>query len=296
MGTVTVTVTDRGGNAASATAMYSVTSPTPRTAFGACPANGASPPSVTTKYGRAGIRDFFTGAFPSSPWVRPAGARTCHLSAKPSLSTPLTAAAVLPALEQLVAGDMVEVWHELDVKFRNGSLTATQIAQGVQRKAELYGIVKTHRPELLVVSTYAVWPFQSNSGLYARTTPDGAQYYKDVPADLIGVDFDGIGKLSEYPTFEGAISNVQAFVAANAYQGWTVPEFIHPRLDGSNGETPIDPDGSKRAEWATLWAGRFQAGGARAVHLYDFNYRPAQIFLSGSPEYVAWRSLVDTNA
>ena len=129
-----------------------------------------------------------------------------------------------------------------------------------------------------------MWTFQTN-GTYGQTGPGGSEFYKGVKADLIGADFDGIANVTKYPGFEGAIDNLPAFVAANGFKGFTIPEFVHPRIS-------TDLTGSERAAWAETWAGKFKAAGAVAVHLYDYDYRPAQVFAAGSLEHAAWKRVL----
>ena len=257
--------------------------PVARTAFGACSPKGAKPADVVTKWGKgAGVRAFASGGIPASAWARPAGAGVCHISAKPPIDVPLDEAAVVAWVAELLPGDIVEVWHELDVKYRNGSLAEAQVRQGLDRKAELQTILRRRRPDLRTAVTLSVWAFM-DKGTYGADGPGGAGFYAHAGADLLGVDFDGIKDVSRYPDFGGALANIGAFLATvgRGFDGFTVPEFIHPRI-------AADPTGGQRAAWLTEWAARFAGAGAVAVHLYDYDYRPGQVVAAGSPEHDAW--------
>ena len=92
-----------------------------RTSFEACPPQSARPADVVAKWGPgAGVRAF--GGDIAGTWRRPEVAGVCHVSAKPPIDVPLDEAAVVAWVAELLPGDMVEVWHELDVKAHKATL------------------------------------------------------------------------------------------------------------------------------------------------------------------------------
>jgi len=277
--------------------------------FGACPGpESGSAAGVVTKWGTGtGVRIFNGSGLATES--RPTGASLVHVSWKPPGD--VTEALVRAAVANFRAGDMVEIWHEVDVKYNKAVKagdTAGALAeanQRVEQKNAFYDIVKRIRPDLLVAHTIAVYPFNSQSLYTGTANPSQASWYGSrVKADVIGADFDGNADLKQYPTWVNAIANLQDFVRRfEPYKYWTVGEFVHPRLDGQNGEAVFDADGTKRAAWAKSWAQKFDAAspGPVAVMLFDtqanaVNNRTGQEFLRGTPEYNAWRPYTSRNA
>src|SRR6185503_14498092 len=133
----------------------------------------------------------------------------------------------------------------------------------------------------------SAWLFNDASGEYPGNAADAgtAEWHADVKADVIGIDCDGMSNLMKYPDFSSSIKNVKAFVQDNGFGGWAVPEFIHPRIAS-------DPTGSQRATFFTNHAIKFRDGGAVYATLFDYNYRPNQEVIVGSPEFNAWKVFV----
>jgi hypothetical protein len=185
------------------------------------------------------------------------------------------------------AGDYAEVWHEADVKFNNGSLTAAQCQQVKDMKNWFYDAIQSVRPDLQVPLTFGAWIFDDRSSKYPGTAGDPAEseYWSDVKADVIGIDCDGYASTTNYPDFTSCIKNVKAYIAKHGFGGWSVPEFIHPRLAS-------DPSGNGRAGFLTTNGTKMRDGGAAYVTLFDYDYRPNQEVLAGTPEFAAWKAFI----
>lgn len=261
--------------------------PTTTTDFGACPTKGGNASQVPTKWGKgAALRTFASsGSFTAPAPVIDVG--TWHHSWKPTIGTAMTTASVTAAIKNARAGDFVEVWHEVDVKVNGGSLSAADAESIKKMKATFYDVVKAVRPDLRVAHTVSAWLFNDASGEYPGTANNAgtAEWHATVKADVIGIDCDGMSNLSKYPDFSSSIKNVRAFIAAKGFDGWAVPEFIHPRISS-------DPTGTQRAQFFTTHGIKFRDGDADYVTLFDYNYRPNQEVIVGSPEFTAWKSFI----
>lgn len=260
--------------------------PPQTTRFGACPIKGGNIAGVVSKWGNGvAIRSFVSGGFITV--TVPASAGPIHQSWKPPIGSPINGANVAAACAYFRAGDYVEIWHEADVKFRSGSFTASQVQQVIDMKNWFYDVVHSVRPDLLVPATFGAWMFDDRSGQYpgTLTDPSTAEFYSKIKADIIGVDCDGYTSSTQYPDFTSVVRNVKEFVAKHGYKGWSVPEFIHPRLSG-------DANGNGRAAWLTKWSQAFKDGGAGYVTAYDYNYRPNEEITPGSPEFAAYKAFI----
>lgn len=206
------------------------------TMFGACPTVGTSTSSVISKYGTgASVRIFVPGDF--APVSRPAGASKVHVSWKPALGSTITDADLIDAFAGLHDGDLVEVWHESDVKYRKGDALAPMIALKNQFHDRVVALREAGRiPQVLTVNTWAGWSVDSTSDV--DTAPLHAR------ADILGVDMDGIPSDDDfYPYAERQMA--AKFIAAyraGGYTGWTVPEFSMPSVSS-------DPSGARRVAW-----------------------------------------------
>jgi len=261
--------------------------PSTTTDFGACPTKGGNATQVPTKWGKGtALRTFASsGGFTAPPPVVDVG--TWHHSWKPSLGTAMTTAAVTAAVKNAREGDFVEVWHEVDVKVHGGSLSQADANAIKAMKNTFYDIIQTARPDLFVAHTVSAWLFNDQSGEYPGNAGDAgtAEWHANVKADVIGIDCDGMSNITKYPDFTSSIKNVRAFVEDKGFGGWAVPEFIHPRIS-------TDPTGSQRAAFFTTHGNKFRDGGAVYVTLFDYNYRPNQEVIVGSPEYTAWKAFI----
>lgn len=221
----------------SAFADYTVTTtppPSTRTQYGACP-DGA-PSSVVSKYGAgASLRLFNSGGF-NTP-SRPSGVSKMHVSWKPTIGTTITDTQLISAFTNLRDGDLVEVWHETDVKYRKGQDLAGMLGMKNQLHDRVVALRNADRiPNVLTVNTWAGWSVDSTSSV------DPSNLH--CRADLLGIDMDGIPAAENFYPY-AARQMGSKFVSAyrgGAYKGWTVPEFTMPSISS-------DPTRVRRIEW-----------------------------------------------
>jgi hypothetical protein len=262
-----------------------------RTAFGACPTAGTATSSVLSKYGtKASVRIFVPGGL--GRVTRPDGASRVHVSWKPALGSTITDAQVIDACTGLRDGDLVEVWHESDVKYRKGGDLAAMQAL----KAQLHQRVAALRAggaiaKVLTVNTWAGWSVDSNSNINTAIL--------HAPADLLGIDMDGIPANDDfYPYADQQMGAklVSAF-KAGGYTGWTVPEFCMPSVAS-------DASRAKRIAWFQAEVARIRQGvsgqGVPAPLMIAW-FDTAGIIgdserLTAANEISAWSALVSTNA
>ena len=277
-------VTDRDATIADLRAQIAeLTSVVPavRTLYGACPAAGgsgqAAAQTVITKWGPgAAIRQFFPGGFTATP-NHPDGASIVHTSYKPDLAQVNTGALddTITALAQATpAGDILEIWHEADLKVRKGTLDKAAV---IAAKNHFYDLVKAANPAVLVATTYTGWLFEPTSGL-------DPQEWAGVRADLLGVDLDGINVTAPpYPDWSDEIPAVKTCADQWGYAGWCVPELGAPRAGTG------DADGTVRAGWATACAKA--CDGALYVAWFEYPTSP-NYELTTTAEIAAWKTLI----
>lgn len=223
-----------------------------RTMFGACPTSGTPVSSVIAKYGvGASVRQFVPGGFGAAV-VRPAGTSRMHVSWKPALGSPITDSQLVTAFANLKDGDMVEVWHEADVKYRKGADLAAMLAMKNQLHDRVVALRDAGRiAQVLTVNTWAGWSVDSTSNvnpanLHAR-------------ADLLGIDMDGIPESDNFYPYAARQMGAKFINAykAGGYKGWTVPEFTMPSVAS-------DPTHARRTEWFKAEAAAVAQGVASA--------------------------------
>jgi hypothetical protein len=265
------------------------TGPT-RTMFGACPTEGTSPSSVVSKYGSgASIRRFVPGDLGTV--ARPAGVSKMHVSWKPDIGSTLYDAELVSSFANLEDGDLVEVWHESDVKYRKGGDLAGMLAMKNQLHDRVVALRDAGRiPKVLTVNSWAGWSVDSTSSvnpanLHAR-------------ADILGIDMDGIPEADSFYPYAARQMGTKFIEAyrAGGYKGWTVPEFTMPSVD-------VDPTSTKRIAWfqaetATISQG-VPAAGIPVPHMIAW-FDTAGIIgesekLSAANEIAAWSTLVAGN-
>lgn len=270
----------------------------PTTYIGACPiaSRAGTAADVIAKWGPSALRTFQTEG-PIKPGPRPEGVTHAHHSAKPPLGVPLTDDDVRTMHRNHVDGDCGTIWHETPVKFRNGSFSAAESDQALALMNDYHARVVRLReagdiPQIRTVFVDAAWMWDTPN-LYPGTVDDRRTcefWLTRVDADLIGLDADAYANLTRYPDFTRLVPNVLDSLKRHPqFTGWTVPEFMHPRISS-------DPDGSQREEWATQMVQAFTAASPApaAVLLFDTDHRPNQVFEPGSPEFAAWRDLIQT--
>jgi len=265
----------------------------PLTFIGACPEPNASAAAVLTKYGNgSSIRTFSSGTFGAAV-ARPAGASNVHHSWKPTLGQALPSDAVIQAaVANLVAGDIVEVWHEADVKQRKGDPLAPMMTM---KNAFHAAIVRMRNagtiPQLRTCNTLAGWTVDSTSNVNP-SSPDVL-----ANADLLGIDMDGIPADEDFYAFAERQMGTKFTTAMTngLYKGWSVPEFCMPSV-------ATDPTSSRRIAWfrdqvAKVRVGVPAAGVAPPVAINWFDF-PGIIgeseMLVNAAEVDAWSKLRPT--
>lgn len=286
---------DVAGNWSALSAVSNTVTPlaggTVQTLYGAAPRTGTPDSSVVTKYGTgASVRLFNSGGFGAAE-VRPTGASVVHVSWKPALGGTITAQQVITATANLRDGDMVEAWHESDVKYRGGSDLAAMLNQ----KNQLHALVVSLRnagtiPHLLTVNTWAGWSVDSTSSVNPANL--------HCNADLLGIDWDGIPAQPDFYPFvtRQMGTKFRNAYAAGGYTGWTIPEFAMPWVS-------TDPDRTARIAWfqgqmAGASAGVPSAGIPPALAVMWFDMDGSSIpntGLDAANEIAAWRALVASN-
>jgi hypothetical protein len=193
---------------------------------------------VLSKYGpKASVRIFSSSGLGSVS--RPSTAARVHASWKPTLGSTITEAQVIAACSNLRDGDLVEVWHEADVKYRKGDDLAAMLAMKNQLHDRVVALRAAGRiPKVLTVNTWAGWSVDSTSSV----NPSNLH----CRADLLGIDMDGIPANDRFYPFVARQMGAKFIAAykAGGYVGWSVPEFCMAAVS-------TDPDHSKRVAWLT---------------------------------------------
>lgn len=279
-----ITIKESDGSAFTTRRLFESDAVARSTYFGACPVLGGSSYSdaetVVTKWGtNAAVRQFFSGGFTAAP-NHPTGASIVHTSYKPDITALLAGtydATIRTYAQNLTPGDVIEIWHEADLKVRQSSMT---LANAIAAKNYFYDRVKEGNPDALVATTYTGWLFEPNSGL----NPD---VYSGIKADLLGLDLDGIHVSSPpYPSYSSEIPRGQTYAAAWGMLGWCAPEF------GTSRAASGDTDGSVRAAWITTYGEMAIAYDAWYMMAYEYNSTANNEF-NLPTEIAAWESLVD---
>ncbi len=275
---------------------------TRRVSIGACPNVGTTAASVPAKYGPdAADRTFGNSGVNTA--TRPATTGIWHHSWKhdPSLivSESLTRTSLVNAKDR----DIFTLNHEPAVKYRKGSWSRTQADNSIRQFNDWHAKVVKLRDagDIADVETCwidAGWMFDSRSGQYPGTAddPNTAMYWLSrIDADLIGNDLDAYANFQVYPDFTSSVNNTIAAVTKFGFKGWTVPEFIHLRIQNADG-TLKDTDGTLRAQWLTRMFDMLLSRPMlpRAICLYDYAFpgRPNQVILNPSKELTAVKAVM----
>lgn len=221
--------------------------PVAATAFGACPTVGTPHSSVLSKYGtKASVRIFIPGTF--SRVTRPATPARVHISWKPAIGSTITDAQVIEACTGLRDGDLVEVWHESDVKYRKGQDLDDLLAMKDAFHARVFALRGAGKiAKVLTVNTWAGWSVDSTSSI------DPSNLH--AAADVLGIDMDGIPAADAfypYAARQMGAKLVEAF-REGGYSHWSVPEFCMPSVDS-------DPGNVKRVAWFKAECAKIKQG------------------------------------
>lgn len=263
------------------------TNPPGNTLFGANPVNpggesASAAQGVVTKFGSgATVRQFLTdittsGGGPNWPAV-PAGSLV-HRSYKPT--TDVTNAQI-DALIRAAQGHWLTFWHESD----NDGLSSSAIASRTALMNRLYDR-NVALGRLVTVVHVVTGQFMSDYRDESWKAP-----WRNVKADLIGVDMDGPQGYGV--TYADELSETLRWIqeeSIDGYVGWTVPEFGVAR-------TSSDSNGSGRLAWMQREVDLLTRANPkpRAIHWYDYMMTNDYRLISGTQEYNYWRGLVATN-
>lgn len=264
-----------------------------RMLVGADPSNGLSAwgpaglLSVAQKYGDgASVRAFGSaGAVANRPdprrisrihysWAAPTSAGKIAIDATHKIVS--DEARVAAGFANAVDGDEVELTHELDSKVNKGMIS---LDDGIRLKAAFHATVDRLRDRgdlaaVNVVNTLTGWAADPKNSL---TRGDVTRYMR-VPAEILGVDFDGITPGDTYPDFFDEVGTVAETLARTpGYAGWKVPEFGAPRM-------PSDTTGQVRGRWMDAAFSAFSRTGCRSVEVYDYNLVRDHRIPDASPE------------
>lgn len=263
----------------------------------------------------AALRQFRDDA---TPWAARPECALWHPSWKVDPAVEITERWVIDRVGVCDPHDIVTINHEQDVKARSGGWTAAMADPYVAQMNAFHAMVDRlrDRGDIAPVETGWVgagwtWDAATPGNLYDPlrgrpqypgdpTNPRFAAYWMErIEDDLICVDLDAYANPTRYPNFTPVIAAVVAAVDTYGFAGWSVAEFIHPRI--RTGDSWLDPvadtNGSQRAAWLTqtIETCMAQAHRPRAIHLFDTDWlrtnRTRQVIDVGSNEYAAVRSL-----
>lgn len=192
--------------------------PKGRTLIGSAtwPGTGMSADAVQQAVNRWGpgtaIRVFSASGWTPGPPKGNAG--VVLLSWKPDLTRSITEAECLTALANVSSGSKVCVWHEPDVKVRQGHYPNAD--QMKARAAEFAAIVREHRPDLVLYAVLSGFTFNPSTNFNASDYIDPASF------DVLGVDYDGGSGGRNYVSY---LPKMWAWMESVGISRWNVPEF-----------------------------------------------------------------------
>ena len=180
------------------------------------PVGGMTANSIQSGVNRWGpgvaVRAFSPSGWPAGPARGNAG--VVLLSWKPDLTRPITEAECLTALANVTSGSKVCVWHEPDVKVRQGHYPNAN--QMKARSAEFAAIVREHRPDLVLYAVLSGHTFNPSTSFNPSDYVDPATF------DVLGVDYDGGFGGSNYSNY---LPKMWAWMQSVGISRWNVPEF-----------------------------------------------------------------------
>lgn len=247
--------------------------------LGACPERGgtslAAALTVATKYGSPAVVRQFGGVF-TTPRGDPRLALV-HTSFAVNDMAGIVAgkydARITDAARAARAGDVLTLKHEPEDEIARGAFTLAAYVAAWQR---FHGLVKAANPQVRTCLTLMAWTFMAASH---RNPAD----YANVPADLLGIDCDGITpKALPYPDWTEALTNAARWADLRS-MGLCVPEYGAPRA-------PDDTTGAARAAAAIRDVHAFAAAGVEYVALFDYPTVPGYPFTMPA-ETLTWTAL-----
>jgi hypothetical protein len=273
-----------------------------KVSIGACPNVGTTMNSVPSKYGPdAAVRTFNNSGVNTA--TRPATTGIWHHSWKHDLSQLVSETLTRTSLGNFQNRDIATLNHEPAVKYRKGDWTLAMAENSIRQFNDWHGKVLKLREagDIDYVETCwidAGWMFDARSGQYpgSASNPDTAEWWLSrIECDLIGNDLDAYQNFQVYPDFTSSVNNTIDAVNKHGFKGWTVPEFIHLRIQNADG-TLKDTDGTLRAQWLTKMFDMLLSRPMlpRAVQLYDYAFagRPNQVIPNPSKELTAVKAVM----
>lgn len=200
--------------------------------------------TIVDRFGTgAAARQFYSGL--QVP-PRPAGLSIVHSSFKPDPDLVISGAldgAIETMAAGVPAGDLVEVWHESDLKERAGTFTFSQLSGCKNR---FYDRVKIVNQAALVGNTLTSWQFDDNNDSWDRH-----RWLRDVKADVLGVDVDGVHSSQlPYPDYMDDLERTKAIFDVYHNVGGMYRYVAIPELGTKIISPTVDPTGAYRRAWA----------------------------------------------
>lgn len=267
--------------------------PLDKTEFGACLLTNEA--GVLARFGpKASVRRFYTPTQGMTVPNVPAGCSFFHVSWKPA--TQPTRAQLIAACRPLRKGDGVTLHHEIDVKHKKGSVSASELSRILGMQSQFHADIVALRQagDIPAVETWLVHGGWRYSG--GNESPD--PYMAD--ADVLGPDLDGANTRitqSFYLDWAATVfmSNITR-VANRDFDGrWGAPEYGE-RLINSDDEQATGTVGAKRLTAVKLQVPKLVANGAESVLWFD---NESSADWEGYPltavELPYWRELCATN-
>lgn len=227
---------------------------------------------VIDRWGKGvAVRSFSPSGWTPAPNVADCGRLLA--SWKPDLTRPIDEQACLAALASAPAGSKVCVWHEPDVKIRQGGADARGMRD---RQREFARIVRTHRPDLDIMGVLSAYTFHPERAFRPEDYLDVADF------DVLAVDLDGGAGPVDY---RSRVARMLAWMASVGVTRWTVAEF--------GTETTVAFTAAERAAWLVVQTGALLDldNPPEEVCLFEARHIPAYILGDGL-ERDTWAKLI----
>ncbi len=230
---------------------------------------------VIDRWGKgAAVRAFSPSGWTPAPAVADCGRLLA--SWKPDLTRPIDEQACLAALASAPAGSKVCVWHEPDVKIRQGNASASGMRD---RQHEFARIVRAHRPDLDIMGVLSGFTFNPAKNFRVEDYLDPADF------DVLAVDLDGG---AGYVDYRSRVARMLEWMASAGMTRWTVAEF--------GTETTTDFGPAERAAWLVEQTTALLEldNPPEEICLFEARSMPAYI-LSDGVERDTWARLIATS-
>ncbi len=237
--------------------------------------SNAAVPRIIDRWGAgAAVRSFSASGWTPAPAVADCGRLLA--SWKPDLTRPIDEQACLAALASAPAGSKVCVWHEPDVKIRQGNASASGMRD---RQHEFARIVRAHRPDLDIMGVLSGFTFNPAKNFRVEDYLDPADF------DVLAVDLDGG---AGYVDYRSRVARMLEWMASAGMTRWTVAEF--------GTETTTDFGPAERAAWLVEQTTALLEldNPPEEICLFEARSMPAYI-LSDGVERDTWARLIATS-